>query len=81
MENTVVREGEVYGVLQRNMVNTEMSYLLISSKGAIEIWMKEIESYITEMVDEGIRFMNPQYLCELLYPAHIWNFEPHNKLT
>jgi hypothetical protein len=36
MESTVVREGEVYGVLWRNRVNTKMSYPLMSSEGAIE---------------------------------------------
>jgi hypothetical protein len=81
MENTVVREGEVYGVLWRNEVNTEMSYPLMSSEGAIEIWMRELESCTTEMVDEAMRFLNPQYLRELPCPTYIWDFEPHDKMT
>jgi hypothetical protein len=81
MENTVVREGEVYGVLWRNEVNTEMSYPLMSSEGAIEIWMRELESCTTEMVDEAMRFLNPQYLRELPCPAYIWDFEPRDRMT
>jgi hypothetical protein len=59
MESTVVRKGKVYGVLRHNRINTEMLYPLMSSKGAIEIWMTELESYTTKMVDEAMRFLNP----------------------
>jgi hypothetical protein len=81
MESTVVREGEVYGVLWRNRVNTKMSYPLMSSEGAIEIWMRELESCTTEMVDEAMRFLNLEYLRKLPCPAHIWDFQPRDRMT
>jgi hypothetical protein len=59
MENTVVKEGEVYGVLRCNWINTEMSYPLMLPKGTIKLWMREIEGYTVKMVNEAIRFLNP----------------------
>jgi hypothetical protein len=45
--------------MRRKGVNIEMLYPLMLSKGAIELWMREMEGCNTEMVDEAIRFLNP----------------------
>jgi hypothetical protein len=78
MEDTVEREGKVYGVLWRSGCRTEMTYPLLFSEGAIELWMREIEGCTYDMVKEAIRFLDPTYLHELPCPNHIWNFEPQN---
>ena len=60
-----------------NGVNTQMWFLLMLSEGAIDIWMKETKSYTMEMMDEAIRFINPQYLCKFPCPFHIWDLPEH----
>jgi hypothetical protein len=77
MENIIIREGEVYDVLRRNGINTQMWFSLMSSEGAIDIWMRETKSCTTEMMDEAIRFMNPQYLCEFPCPSYIWDLREY----
>jgi hypothetical protein len=54
MENTVFREGEVYGVLRGNGINIEMLYLFILFEGVIKLWMREMEGCTMEMVDGAI---------------------------
>jgi hypothetical protein len=81
MEDTVDREGKVYGVLWHNGCRTQMSYPLLSSEGTIILWMREIEGCTSDMVDEAIRFLNPVHLHKLPCPTYIWNFEPRDTFT
>jgi hypothetical protein len=76
MEDTIEREGKVYSMLWHSECRIEMTYPLLSSEGAIDLWMQEIEGCTSEMVDKAIKFLDSTYLCELPCPTHIWNFEP-----
>jgi hypothetical protein len=68
-------------VLRYNRVNTEISYPLMSSKGFIKLWMREMDGYTMEMVEKVIRCLNPWYLRKLPCPTHMWDFKPHDRLT